>query len=107
MLLILGPELLTTLVTVITSAFFVSSLWFINKKRLHRKGDVQRSSTYAYGSVRTYPVPTYWQKTEEYLVFLWLAITIWWDDGCRFPSFPLAGENFIHSVRKLLDRSLL
>ena len=95
-----------TLLSLVTPFVLFSSLWFYNRKVLehHRarraKGDVQTPSTYAYGSIRTYPKPTYWQMLEE-LFFIWYywAVALW-NNGFRIARHPLQNEDIVHSFRK-------
>lgn len=93
-----------SLMTLVVSILFISSLWFFNRQILpdrvihpRKKGDIQRASTYAYGSVRQYPSPTYWQMVEELLYINYWRMVAFWQDGCRLPNHVLYGENLIHS----------
>lgn len=99
-----GTEIAMHLVpvfTTLTSALVLVSVWLLQRRNVKAKaGDVQRPSTYAYGSVRQYPVATYYQIIQEALYLIYLRIHMFVLDGWKSPNHPLAGENLAHSFRK-------
>ena len=67
------------------------------------KGDVQTPSTYAYGSVRQYPTPTWRQMAEEFFFMAywwWISIS---NNGFKSFRSVLYGEGLIQGFRKSID----
>lgn len=94
------PTYYLTACTALTSLLVCLWLKFVSKGTKQKRGDVQRPSTYAYGSIRQYPIATYYQKIEEYTYLVYLYIYMFIRDGWKSPRHPLAGENLAHSFRK-------
>lgn len=90
---------LFTFYTTLTSLLIVVSLSLFARGSKQGKGDVQRPSTYAYGSIRQYPVASFYQKLEEFTYLVYLRIYMFIRDGWKSPQHSLAGENMAHSFR--------
>lgn len=79
-----------------TALFILISLWSLQRNVKPRKGDIQRPSTYAYGSVRKYPNVSYYQMLEELFYVNYYRSVAFMKNSYRWRSHPLIGENIIH-----------
>lgn len=82
--------------TTLTSLLIFFSVWLLRRDIKQQKGDIQKATTYAYGSVRQYPKVTWYHMAEELFyvqLYRWIAF---YKNNFKWRNHPLTGENIVH-----------